>query len=296
MPIPLPLLELGSGIAETGVNALLQGATNRQNRAFAREMYHRQRQDALSDWWRQNMYNSPGAQMRRLKAAGLNPNLVYGSGAEAMSGQQPRSSSAPSGNAQAPSLDLARPVMNYQMVMMRDAQQDLMEENKKLIQIKQITEAENAKNKLADTMKKVQDTQTGKEALAWIESQRPVMAKLADLQVSRLEADIQYTLNSDERHFVATAVEVRRLAEDILNYRMNRAKTGDERRLISQQIENLKSSKALQDLEAQWMKEGKTKGDWYFWRFLNDAIGPSPGKKLESGIRNKVLQGWGEPE
>lgn len=35
----------------------------------------------LEQWYRENQYNSPDEQMRRLKNAGLNPNLVYGTGA-----------------------------------------------------------------------------------------------------------------------------------------------------------------------------------------------------------------------
>lgn len=34
----------------------------------------------LEQWYRENAYNAPDAQMRRLKNAGLNPNLIYGSG------------------------------------------------------------------------------------------------------------------------------------------------------------------------------------------------------------------------
>lgn len=42
--------------------------------------YERDRADALSDWNRQNEYNSPKAQMARFKEAGLNPQLIYGQG------------------------------------------------------------------------------------------------------------------------------------------------------------------------------------------------------------------------
>lgn len=42
--------------------------------------YNKQRDDAIAAWNMQNDYNSPTAQMARLKAAGLNPMLVYGSG------------------------------------------------------------------------------------------------------------------------------------------------------------------------------------------------------------------------
>lgn len=37
----------------------------------------------LEQWERQNLYNQPSAQMARLREAGLNPNLVYGSGSAA---------------------------------------------------------------------------------------------------------------------------------------------------------------------------------------------------------------------
>lgn len=48
-----------------------------QNRAMQEYEYNKN----LEMWNKQNEYNLPGSQMERLKAAGLNPNLVYGSGA-----------------------------------------------------------------------------------------------------------------------------------------------------------------------------------------------------------------------
>ena len=38
---------------------------------------HQNRKNAISDWNRQNAYNSPQQQMRRYQEAGLNPNLIY---------------------------------------------------------------------------------------------------------------------------------------------------------------------------------------------------------------------------
>lgn len=46
----------------------------------ANKAYKQQKADALANWNLQNAYNSPVEQMKRLKAAGLNPMLVYGSG------------------------------------------------------------------------------------------------------------------------------------------------------------------------------------------------------------------------
>lgn len=53
----------------------------RANRELAEYGYSKD----LEMWERSNTYNSPTMQMQRLKQAGLNPNLVYGSGATATS-------------------------------------------------------------------------------------------------------------------------------------------------------------------------------------------------------------------
>lgn len=53
--------------------------TNKQNQKFQRQQYERQRKDDIEFWNMTNAYNSPQQQMQRLKEAGLNPNLAYGS-------------------------------------------------------------------------------------------------------------------------------------------------------------------------------------------------------------------------
>lgn len=76
-----PLGIAGASLLGTVGNAVSQGFTNRAERKFAEEQADKQRAWALEDWNRNNEYNSPSSQMARLKAAGLNPNLVYGNGA-----------------------------------------------------------------------------------------------------------------------------------------------------------------------------------------------------------------------
>lgn len=73
------------------VGGLIQGALDaRQSRENTRRTIEANKQMAeyayskdLEMWNRGNTYNAPQAQMDRLKSAGLNPNLVYGSGAVA---------------------------------------------------------------------------------------------------------------------------------------------------------------------------------------------------------------------
>lgn len=67
-------------------NILSQQGINQANIDWAKEQYKLSKADSLERWRMENEYNSPAAQMERLKNAGLNPNLVYGSGATAMGG------------------------------------------------------------------------------------------------------------------------------------------------------------------------------------------------------------------
>lgn len=60
-------------------NVDAQRQINQQQLAFSQHIYDQSRADALADWERQNKYNLPSEIMKRLKDAGLNPNLIYGS-------------------------------------------------------------------------------------------------------------------------------------------------------------------------------------------------------------------------
>jgi hypothetical protein len=82
MPIPLILGAALAGAAGSVIgNQINANATNNANQdqiGANLDLYKLQRADALTDWDKQNSYNSPAQQMRRFKEAGLNPNLIYG--------------------------------------------------------------------------------------------------------------------------------------------------------------------------------------------------------------------------
>lgn len=99
-PLAVAAITAAGGLINSAINAGSTANLNRKNRQFAREQYATQRAHALQDWESQNTYNSPVEQMKRLKAAGLNPNLVYGNGADAQAGSI-NSSSFPTPNTEA---------------------------------------------------------------------------------------------------------------------------------------------------------------------------------------------------
>lgn len=79
----LAIANTAAQIANVGVNAFAGGITTKsyaQARQAQWDAMLAQRDWAVADWNKQNEYNHPSAQMERLREAGLNPNLVYGSG------------------------------------------------------------------------------------------------------------------------------------------------------------------------------------------------------------------------
>lgn len=102
----------GAALLGQGIGAYSAGRMNKRAERFARETYANQRRDSLSDWHMQNAYNDPSAQMQRLKNAGLNPNLVYGNGADAQSTTAPRGADRPQPKYETPKMDLGSVAFN----------------------------------------------------------------------------------------------------------------------------------------------------------------------------------------
>ena len=71
---------IGEGAIGAGIGMIGSAISQRQNYNYSKKLMELQYQQNLDLWNKQNEYNAPTAQMHRLQAAGLNPNLVYGNG------------------------------------------------------------------------------------------------------------------------------------------------------------------------------------------------------------------------
>ena len=92
MPID-PLSAVGTALAVGGsiAQGIGQKKQNELQRQWASEEAEKAYARNIEQWQRENAYNDPSAQMARLKAAGLNPNMVYGTGgAKTVSAPSPR--------------------------------------------------------------------------------------------------------------------------------------------------------------------------------------------------------------
>lgn len=77
----------GAQIVAAGMNTYGTIASGRQSYKYTKRLNEQAYKRNLQMWHAQNAYNSPGAQMIRLSAAGLNPNLLYGNNQAVSAGQ-----------------------------------------------------------------------------------------------------------------------------------------------------------------------------------------------------------------
>lgn len=128
-----------------------QRKENELNRNFSREQYNTLRTHSLQDWNRQNEYNHPLQQMQRLREAGLNPNLVYGKGADNTAAMI-RGSQANKVQTDAPTYDInaaMSPVITAANLSQIAAQTDNLYETNRLI-------AQDVQLKKAQTLNELQ--------------------------------------------------------------------------------------------------------------------------------------------
>lgn len=110
-------LDLASGLFNTGVQY-----------ATSKKLMDYQNKINIQNWKMANEYNSPSAQMARYKAAGLNPNLVYGSLGQTAAGNI----SSPSASGINPRTNFGSSVANFQMAAQQRKVLQAQEHNLKL--------------------------------------------------------------------------------------------------------------------------------------------------------------------
>lgn len=137
------VIAAGISAASAGGSAIAQGVKNKKSYKYTKKLAEQQYARDMEQWNRANTYNDPTQQMARLKAAGLNPNLVYGSGAgqsvATASPKYPQQRHDPE-SVQIP--DMGTKMLNqYHDSKMNQAQVDNVKANTKATNIKAINDA-----------------------------------------------------------------------------------------------------------------------------------------------------------
>lgn len=263
MPLPVlgPLaiagIEAAGSLIGTGLNNLFQKNAEKRQANYNQQMYQQQRNDALADWNRQNEYNSPKAQMERLAAAGLNPNMVYGSGSVTQSAQPIRSTDSKSLNTGAVQATMPSLAMGYLDAKAKQAQISNLQEQNKLIMQNQLKSAsEQALNALK--LKQGQFDLGMKEKLKDnVVQLSNISLDAAKVGIKKDEAQIMTMLSANERADVLKSNTLRETAEKILNYKQQRlesqariATSSVQRSMLRKQIEHVDQQiKNLKNIE-----------------------------------------------
>lgn len=263
-----PFITAGAELAGQGINAVVTSNLNKKSREFSREMYDRQRADAKADWNLQNEYNSPAAQMARLKAAGLNPNLVYGNGADAQSSGTVRSSGVPGAQFDAPKFSPGDAMAGYYNTKIQQAtydnlrMQNTVQEQEALLKAAQVLQTN------AATSKTYADTKNS-EFDYWLKDQiKNISMQSAQAGLDKIIADTKFTLDSNQRAIAAQSSSLMEAAERILKSQSDRATNAAQRQEINARIGSIKKDTELKQLDINLKEKGVQPGDPLWARLL----------------------------
>lgn len=253
MPISTGLINAGvaaaGSLAGAGIDAASTGKQNTRSQRFSREMYQLQYANNLELWNKQNEYNSPQSQMKRLQEAGLNPNLVYGSG----QAQQP------AGNLSSPDVQTPQfrspevgnqiggaisQLAQYQDFEIKQAQLDNLKTQNQVLGEEVLLKRSQHQQNMVGYERGVFD----------LDYKREMKGNQADYDRARLQqvkANTTFTLSENERKRVSNISNLRLQAAQILQTRAQTAKSGAEKLQIEQAIRNLKVDESLKKKEME---------------------------------------------
>lgn len=260
-------LNYASGQITNAVNVASAAGMNRKRQKWAEKMYDRQRADALADWNRQNEYNDPSAQMQRLKAAGLNPHLVYGNGADVTAGPV-RSSDSPGVDFETPQMRNVSYFDDMYDFSIREAQTDNLRAQNTVI-------AQEALLKAAQTEATMSSNDLSEFELGQKQELKSYVLEAAKKNVEKMEADIDFTKDQGSRADYDLMLKSQKNAADIKEVYSRMASQWSQqqtdkyvRAKLMGEMKNLELDMQLKTLDKQLKEEGLQPSDPAVLRIL----------------------------
>lgn len=261
----------GISLAGQLINSGIQGGMNRAQRRWNEKMYGMQRKDALADWAMQNEYNSPLQQMARLKAAGLNPNLVYNNGAT-HSAQAVQKSDMKQWSPQAPQFDFGQIIDQYLGTQQRQNAINVGKEQLEALKLENINKG----------IKNVKDA----KGLPFVERMLESTLEKNAAAIAAMRQQTQFSISENARRELRNTADINVAVQRALN--IEQQTTNDKVKL-----ENLKVTKDilieqgnLAKLNRLWKEAGLTNNssrlDWLLAQFAMDP--ENANKRLQNYI------------
>lgn len=247
--MPLPWPEIISSLGQIGgqaINAASVRRNNLQQQAYNMRMYNLQRGHALADWEMQNLYNSPAAQMSRLRAAGLNPFLMYKGGADTGLSGNVRGTEAKPWNPMAPQVDPNTAGTLFQQ-WMNLKKGDAVTDN---LKIQQALNNQKVLESFAKTANIMSSTALNKFQLEQKNRLKDIVfdtaianAENLRAQAGRNRANELYTLTQNEIAKIMTEPNVLQAWQTLLNSKLNAFYIEEKTLLTRAQTAHSKASK-----------------------------------------------------
>ncbi|AJK28323.1 hypothetical protein [Eel River basin pequenovirus] len=276
MPAIAPLIAAGASLLGGGINALNVRSQNRKSRDWSEQMYRLQRSDNIAFWNMQNEYNSPEAQMKRFRSAGLNPLLVYGQGNHGNAGpistpdiHQAQFKSPEWGNAiQGSGSDFINRMFDWEI---KGAQVD---------NLKARNATELARANLLHAQADMSEFDLGFKS-----EFREVSGDALKEQVRQMRTNTKYRLSENERRHLLSAKSLEEAAERILSMRVGRDKARAE-------IKNRELDSDLKRLDRNMRRLGIYPQDPMIMRIMGRLLGPIDQRVKESIQKANPGRDW----
>ncbi|AXL14942.1 DNA pilot protein [Microviridae sp.] len=277
------LISAGANLAGSIFGIRETRKQNKDSKNFSREMYDRQHKDNVAFWNKQNEYNDPSSQMKRLQAANLNPNLIYGNGAGGASGQASPIKTPDVQSAQFKTPDFSgigqageSLIQKFYDIEIKKAQID----NLKADNTVKLEDALLKKSTRENTQSR---TDRNKFDLQFESGLAKTSADIRreNLRKTKIQAD--KTLNDDERAAALTGATLKESVERVLNYRIKRAATKSQIEKLKSQISNLNKDYQLKKLNIEMIELGINPSDPTYMRILGRLF---TGKGYENVIKD----------
>jgi len=264
--------------ANSAMNFLGTAIANKRARKWQLQDYAMQRRDALADWQMMNQFNSPAAQMQRLKDAGLNPNLVYVNGADAQSGPV-RSVDTRTVVPQAQSFDLGSIMGSYFDTQIKQAQVDALKAKTTVDETRSALIAQQSAATLLGIrrgeLKYKQDQELYDISVEFAKERLKNLAqdtKNKGQVFRKLEADITFTIDQNTRNWQLQKPRVAQAAQEVLLTIARKNNVNVSTDLLNKQIQIAEQELRAKTKQAEIWERGQNPNDPAWQRLLLELI------------------------
>lgn len=259
---PLTIALIGSTVVG-GYNAITarrQAKKDREKeRKYQDDWKHYEIDQNRKNWEMQNSYNSPQQQMTRLRQAGLNPNLVYGKGADNTAGSISNATSNQGFNNQLPPTQLPDPgelFGQYADVKMKQAQTDNLAQNVSTSKAEETLKNANTAKIMQDTAKSKFDLDQAMALRDQVIDKARLDNQLTRSNIYKTDVGTQIAIEGNERAQISQQMAQQMQAQNIKTIEQNRQKTTQEllNMVLDNEINTIKKATSQEDFNNLSMK------------------------------------------